>query len=167
MVTTTEVINLVLEKYKVDSSPGNFSLFIVRDNGEQKRLKDDEYPLITRVTLGPHEDVARIFLVDSRKTDEIRQVITLLFNRSLLTFLLHRCSNEVAQFLNLSLPECRAILERYDQELAREVAKIKERWVLKNNFTSQDFALKELFFYRYAELRRRIVSRMESLKVHL
>ncbi|XP_017131728.1 uncharacterized protein LOC108148922 [Drosophila elegans] len=126
MVTTTEVINLVLEKYKVDSSPGNFSLFIVRDNGEQKRLKDDEYPLITRVTLGPHEDVARMFLVDSRKTDEI--------------------SNEVAQFLNLSLPECRAILERYDQEVAREVAKIKER---------------------YAELRRRIVSRMESLKVHL
>ncbi|XP_037732139.1 uncharacterized protein LOC119563017 [Drosophila subpulchrella] len=126
MVTTTEVINLVLEKYKVDSSPGNFSLFIVRDNGEQKRLKDDEYPLITRVTLGPHEDVARMFLVDSRKTDEI--------------------SNEVAQFLNLSVPECRAILERYDQEIAREVAKIKER---------------------YAELRRRIVSRMESLKVHL
>ncbi|XP_052835578.1 uncharacterized protein LOC128252128 [Drosophila gunungcola] len=126
MVTTTEVINLVLEKYKVDSSPGNFSLFIVRDNGEQKRLKDDEYPLITRVTLGPHEDVARMFLVDSRKTDEI--------------------SNEVAQFLNLSLPECRSILERYDQEVAREVAKIKER---------------------YAELRRRIVSRMESLKVHL
>ncbi|KAH8251869.1 hypothetical protein KR038_009837 [Drosophila bunnanda] len=126
MVTTPEVINLVLEKYKVDSAAENFSLFIVRDNGEQKRLKDDEYPLITRVTLGPHEDVARMFLVDARKTDEI--------------------SNEVAQFLNLSLPECRAILERYDQEVAREVAKIKER---------------------YAELRRRIVSRMESLKVHL
>jgi len=35
---------------------------------------------------------------------------------------------------------------RYDQELAREVAKIKERWVLKNNFTSQDFALKENYF---------------------
>ncbi|XP_030369386.1 uncharacterized protein LOC115620330 [Scaptodrosophila lebanonensis] len=126
LVTTQEVINLVLEKYKVDSAPENFSLFIIRDNGEQKRLKDNEYPLITRVTLGPHEDVARLFLMDSRKTDEI--------------------SNEVAQFLNLSLPECRSILDRYDQEMAREVAKIKER---------------------YAELRRRIVSRMESLKVHL
>ncbi|EDW38953.1 GL13827 [Drosophila persimilis] len=126
MVTTPEVINLVLEKYKVDMAPENFSLFIMRDNGEQKRLKDEEYPLVTRVTLGPHEDVARLFLVDTRKTDEI--------------------SNEVAQFLNLSLPECRAILERYEQEVDREVAKIKER---------------------YAELRRRIVSRMESLKVHL
>lgn len=36
-------------------------------------------------------------------------------------------SNEVAQFLNLSLPECRAILDQYDQELAREVVKVKER----------------------------------------
>ncbi|EDV95049.1 serine-rich adhesin for platelets [Drosophila grimshawi] len=126
LVTTQEVINLVLEKYKVDSAAENFSLFIVRDNGEQKRLKDNEYPLITRITLGPHEDVARLFLVDARKTDEI--------------------SNEVAQFLNLSVPECRAILDRYDQELAREVVKIKER---------------------YAELSRRIVARMESLKVHL
>lgn len=42
-------------------------------------------------------------------------------------FLISQYSNEVAQFLNLSLPECRAILERYDQEVAREVAKIKER----------------------------------------
>jgi len=76
-------------------------------------------------------------------------------------------ANKFRQVTRPSCKGCRAILERYDQELAREVAKIKERWVLKNNFTSQDFALKELFFYRYAELRRRIVSRMESLKVHL
>uniref|UniRef100_A0A034VHH7 Ras association domain-containing protein 2 n=1 Tax=Bactrocera dorsalis TaxID=27457 RepID=A0A034VHH7_BACDO len=126
LVTTTEVINLLLEKYKVDSAVENFSLFIIRDNGEQKRLKETDYPLLTRVMMGPHEDVARLYLVDAKKTDEI--------------------SNEVAQFINLSLPECRAILERYDDELEREVAKVRER---------------------YAELRRRIISRMESLKVHL
>ena len=63
---------MVLEKYKVDSHAENFSLYIMRDNGEQKRLKENEYPLISRVMLGPHEEVARIFLVDSRKTEEIR-----------------------------------------------------------------------------------------------
>ncbi|XP_067618977.1 serine-rich adhesin for platelets [Eurosta solidaginis] len=126
LVTTNDVINLLLEKYKVDSGVENFSLFIIRDNGEQKRLKETDYPLISRVMMGPHEDVARLFLVDAKKTDEI--------------------SNEVAQFLNLSLPECRAILERYDDELEREMAKVRER---------------------YAELRRRIIKRMESLKVHL
>ncbi|CAD6993418.1 uncharacterized protein LOC101453581 [Ceratitis capitata] len=126
LVTTNEVINLLLEKYKVDSPAENFSLFIIRDNGEQKRLKETDYPLVTRIMMGPHEDVARLFLVDAKKTDEI--------------------SNEVAQFINLSLPECRAILERYDDELEREVVKVRER---------------------YAELRRRIINRMESLKVHL
>lgn len=33
LVNTQEVINLLLEKYKVDSKPINFALFIIRDNG--------------------------------------------------------------------------------------------------------------------------------------
>lgn len=33
LVNTQEVINLMLEKYKVDSYPQNFALFVVRDNG--------------------------------------------------------------------------------------------------------------------------------------
>lgn len=33
LVNTNEVINLMLEKYKVESDPKNFALFFVRDNG--------------------------------------------------------------------------------------------------------------------------------------
>lgn len=33
LVNTQEVINLILEKYKVDSDARNFALFVVRDNG--------------------------------------------------------------------------------------------------------------------------------------
>lgn len=72
LVNTQDVINLLLEKYKVESRSENFALYIVRDNGELKRLKDDEYPLIARVMLGPHEDVSRLFLMDSQSTTEIR-----------------------------------------------------------------------------------------------
>lgn len=72
LVSTQEVVNLLLEKYKVDSRPENFALFIIRDNGEQRRLKDDEYPLLVRIMLGPHEDVARLFLTDAYSTTEIR-----------------------------------------------------------------------------------------------
>lgn len=72
LVSTQDVINLLLEKYKVESRSENFALFIVRDNGEQKRLKNDDYPLIARIMLGPHEDVARLFLMDSQSTAEIR-----------------------------------------------------------------------------------------------
>lgn len=72
MLTTQEVINLVMEKYKVESKAENFGLFIIRDNGEQKRLKEDDFPLIVRIMQGPHEDVAKLFLMDAQETPEIR-----------------------------------------------------------------------------------------------
>lgn len=72
LVSTQDVVNLLLEKYKVESRPENFALYIIRDNGEQRRLKDDDYPLIVRIVLGPHEDVARLFLMDANSTTEIR-----------------------------------------------------------------------------------------------
>lgn len=75
LVSTQEVVNLLLEKYKVDSRPENFALYIIRDNGEQRRLKDDDYPLLARIILGPYEDVSRIFLMDTHTTSEIRYVL--------------------------------------------------------------------------------------------
>lgn len=72
LVSTQDIVNLLLEKYKVDSRPENFALFVIRDNGEQRRLRDDENPLVTRIMLGPHEDVARLFLTDAQNTSEIR-----------------------------------------------------------------------------------------------
>lgn len=107
LVDSREIINLLLEKYKVDSRPEHFALFIVRDNGEQTRVRLDDYPLVVRVLLGPHEDVARLFLVDSHFTSEI--------------------SSEVAQFINLSEYECKAILSRYQAEQEREEDKIKDK----------------------------------------
>ncbi|XP_050525973.1 ras association domain-containing protein 6 [Daktulosphaira vitifoliae] len=126
LVTTPEVINLVLDKYKVDGKAFQFSLFLVFDNGERRKLQDDEYPLVVRLIQGPHEDVARIYLMESRTTDEI--------------------SCDVAQFLNFSLPECKAILAGYDAEEEKHVNAIKAK---------------------YEEMRKRIRQRMEQLKVHL
>lgn len=76
-------------------------------NSEQKRLKDDEYPLVVRVLLGPHEDVVRLFLMDSHNTPEV--------------------SCEVAQFLNLSLAECRAILNQYYAQEEKETNRVREK----------------------------------------
>ncbi|XP_034950481.1 uncharacterized protein Rassf [Chelonus insularis] len=108
LVSTQEVINLMLDKYKVDAKPDNFALFVVRDNGEQRRLRDDEYPLEVRVSLGPHENVARLFLVDKLSTPEI--------------------SSDVAQFLNLSIAECHGILQRYHFEEERQISHLKEKY---------------------------------------
>lgn len=74
---------------------------------EQRRLRDDEYPLLVRVMLGPHEDVSKLFLMDRQNTEEI--------------------SSEVAQFLNLSIAECRAILLRYQEEEERETKRVRAK----------------------------------------
>lgn len=61
-----------------------------------------------RVVLGPHENVARLFLVDKLSTPEI--------------------SSDVAQFLNLSLAECHGILQRYHYEEERQILLLKEKY---------------------------------------
>lgn len=72
LLNCQEIINLVMDKYKIESKAENFALFIVRDNGEQKKLTSDDCPLLARLLLGPHEDVARLFLMDEMQTPEIR-----------------------------------------------------------------------------------------------
>lgn len=72
LLSTQDIVTLVMEKYKIQSKAENFSLFIVRDNGEQKKLTAEDFPLLTRVLIGPHEDVARLFLMDEMQTVEIR-----------------------------------------------------------------------------------------------
>lgn len=72
LLSTQEIISLVMDKYKVESKAENFALFIVRDNGEQKKLSNEDYPLMARILMGPHEDVARLFLMDAQETHEIR-----------------------------------------------------------------------------------------------
>ncbi|XP_076047160.1 ras association family member [Oratosquilla oratoria] len=108
LVTANEVLNMFLEKYKVEMSASNFALFVLKDNGECRRIREDEYPLITRVMLGPHEEVAKFFIMDAQYTQEV--------------------SPQVAQFLNLSLAECRAILLQYHREEQRQLESLKKKY---------------------------------------
>ncbi|CAG2184065.1 unnamed protein product, partial [Oppiella nova] len=84
-----------------------FSLFVLRDNGECKRLQDNEFPLITRVMLGPNESAAKVFIFNKNK-DEI--------------------SSEVAQYLRLSNPELQMFLKKFEEEEIREINKLKKRF---------------------------------------
>lgn len=72
LLNSQEIINLVMDKYKIESKAENFALFIIRDNGEQKKLTNEDFPLLTRVLMGPHEDVSKLFLMDAGETQEIR-----------------------------------------------------------------------------------------------
>ena len=50
-----QVVATLLEKYKIESSPGDYSLYLVRETGERRLVGDHKCPLTLRVTQGPHE----------------------------------------------------------------------------------------------------------------
>ncbi|KAK2726268.1 ras association domain-containing protein 4-like [Artemia franciscana] len=108
LVSSQEVMNMVLEKYKIESQSSSFALYLIRENGEARKLRDDENPLILRVLLGPNEDVAKLYLMDSTATTEI--------------------SSAVAQYLNLSQVECRSILAKFAEEEEKEIEQTRLRY---------------------------------------
>jgi len=109
LVSTQEVVNMLLDKYRVECPASNFCLFIIKDNGERRRVRDEEYPLLLRVTLGPDESVAKLFLVEREGEDS------------------HEVSAAVAQFIHLSDFECNSILRLFCEEEEREVQQIKNK----------------------------------------
>ena len=100
---------MLLDKYRVECPASNFSLFVVKDNGERRRVKEDEYPLLLCVMQGPDESVAKLFLVESEGEGS------------------HEVSAAVAQFLRLSDFELQSILRLYCEEEEREVQLIKNK----------------------------------------
>ncbi|XP_043243672.1 ras association domain-containing protein 4-like [Amphibalanus amphitrite] len=108
LVTCREMIDMVLDKYRVEDRADNFALYIVWDSGERRRLRSDEYPLLTRIASGPSEAAARLFVMDRETTAEIR--------------------SDVAQYINLTDVECTAILQKYREEEERHIQHIKDKF---------------------------------------
>ena len=47
----------------------DFRVFKLYSITERRRLTESECPLLTRVNLGPHEDAAKLYVMDNRTTD--------------------------------------------------------------------------------------------------
>lgn len=108
LVNAPEVINQLLDKFKVENLPQDFALYIVYDNGECRVMQDDEYPLLYRVMLGPDEHVAKLFIMNREDTTEVPY--------------------EVAQYLNFTHVELAAFIKKFNEEEEREVEKIRTRF---------------------------------------
>ncbi|XP_033267996.1 ras association domain-containing protein 4 isoform X3 [Orcinus orca] len=70
-MTTLQVLTLLLNKFRVENGPSEFALYIVHESGERTKLKDSEYPLISRILHGPCEKIARIFLMEADLGEEV------------------------------------------------------------------------------------------------
>nr|XP_046231544.1 ras association domain-containing protein 6 isoform X2 [Scatophagus argus]XP_046231545.1 ras association domain-containing protein 6 isoform X2 [Scatophagus argus] len=106
-MTTNQVIEQLLNKFKIENEPQEFALYCVHQSGEKRKLSDKDQPLWERILQGPSEDIMRIFLMDMDEEE---------------------VSNDVAQYLNLELPILEQVLLKLREEENREIQRITGKY---------------------------------------
>ncbi|XP_055460189.1 ras association domain-containing protein 4 [Psammomys obesus] len=103
-MTTQQVLTLLLNKFRVEDGPSEFALYIVHESGEQTKLKDSEYPLISRILHGPCEKIVKIFLMEADLSEEV--------------------PHDVAQYIKFEMPVLDSFVEKLKEEEEREIVKL-------------------------------------------
>ncbi|XP_059400897.1 ras association domain-containing protein 2-like [Carassius carassius] len=107
-MTTAQVMRVLLNKFKIENSPDEFSLYFVHTSGERHRLKPNDHPLALRVLRGPCEQVSKMFLME---TDQVEEV-----------------THDVAQYIKFELPVLQSFIAKLQEEEEREMQKLKKRY---------------------------------------
>lgn len=103
-MTTQQVLTLLLNKFRVEDGPSEFALYTVHESGEQTKLKDCEYPLISRILHGPCEKIVKIFLMEADLSEEV--------------------PHDVAQYIKFEMPVLDSFVEKLKEEEEREIIKL-------------------------------------------
>ncbi|XP_073097283.1 ras association domain-containing protein 4 isoform X3 [Manis javanica] len=103
-MTARHVLILLLNKFRVENGPSEFALYVVHESGERTKLKDSEYPLISRILHGPCEKIARIFLMEADLGEEV--------------------PHDVAQYIKFEMPVLDSFVEKLKEEEEREIIKL-------------------------------------------
>eukprot|EP00794_Sanderia_malayensis_P012321 gene12321-13592_t len=103
-----DVVEMLLKKFQIINRPTQFALFTVYESGGVKKLQSDTAPLIQRLTLGPCEDVSKIFIMETAMQQDV--------------------THEVASFCNFAMYELEIFLQKFKEEEEREVQKMIQRY---------------------------------------
>ncbi|KAM9197796.1 ras association domain-containing protein 4 [Dugong dugon] len=103
-MTTLQVLTLLLNKFRVENDPEEFALYVVHESGERMKLKDHEYPLISRILHGPCEKIAKLFLMETDLGEEVPY--------------------DVAQYIKFEMPVLDSFVEKLKEEEEREIIKL-------------------------------------------
>ncbi|XP_029025641.1 ras association domain-containing protein 6 [Betta splendens] len=106
-MTTYQVIEQLLNKFKIQNDPQEFALYCVHQSGEKKKLSNRDEPLWERFLQGPSDDIMKIFLMDADEEE---------------------VSNDVAQYLNLELPLLEQVLQKLQEEENREIQMVINKY---------------------------------------
>lgn len=106
-MTTSQVIEQLLNKFKIENDPQEFALYCVHQSGEKRKLNDRDHPLWERILQGPSDDIMKIFLMDMDEEE---------------------VSNDVAQYLNLELPILEQVLLKLTEEENMEIQRVISKY---------------------------------------
>uniref|UniRef100_A0A3B5LVI3 Ras association domain family member 4a n=1 Tax=Xiphophorus couchianus TaxID=32473 RepID=A0A3B5LVI3_9TELE len=107
-MTTGQVLNLLLHKFRVENNSEDFVLYMVHESGERTRLKNDEHPLVTRVLYGPCEKISKIFITEADLGEEV--------------------TYDVAQYIKFEIPVLDSFVEKLKEEEEREIVKLTKKY---------------------------------------
>uniref|UniRef100_A0A669B2U0 Ras association domain family member 4a n=1 Tax=Oreochromis niloticus TaxID=8128 RepID=A0A669B2U0_ORENI len=107
-MTTGQVLNLLLHKFRVENKAEEFVLYMVHESGERTRLRDGEYPLVTRVLYGPCEKISKIFITEADLGEEV--------------------TYDVAQYIKFEIPVLDSFVEKLKEEEEREIIKLTKKY---------------------------------------
>ncbi|XP_042593133.1 ras association domain-containing protein 4a isoform X2 [Cyprinus carpio] len=107
-LTTQQVLNLLLNKFRVENKADEFGLYLVHESGERAKLKDTEYPLVSRLLHGPCEKIARIFIMEKDLGEEI--------------------TYDVAQYIKFEMPVLGSFIKKLKEEEEREILKLTRKY---------------------------------------
>ncbi|KAJ8248524.1 hypothetical protein GJAV_G00242940 [Gymnothorax javanicus] len=107
-MTTLQVLSLLLNKFRVENEPDEFALYVVHESGERTRLKDTEFPLMTRILHGPCEKIAKIFIMEADLGEEV--------------------TYDVAQYIKFEMPVLDSFVQKLKEEEEREISKLTTKY---------------------------------------
>uniref|UniRef100_A0A096MIH9 Ras association domain family member 4a n=1 Tax=Poecilia formosa TaxID=48698 RepID=A0A096MIH9_POEFO len=107
-MTTGQVLNLLLHKFRVENNSEDFVLYMVHESGERTRLKNDEHPLVARVLYGPCEKISKIFITEADLGEEV--------------------TYDVAQYIKFEIPVLDSFVEKLKEEEEREIVKLTKKY---------------------------------------
>ncbi|KAM7408799.1 hypothetical protein PAMA_002495 [Pampus argenteus] len=107
-MTTVQVLNLLLHKFRVENKSEEFVFYMVHESGERVRLRDGEYPLVARVLYGPCEKISKIFITEADLGEEV--------------------TYDVAQYIKFEIPVLDSFVEKLKEEEEREINKLTKKY---------------------------------------
>ncbi|KAM4747937.1 ras association domain-containing protein 2 isoform 2-T2 [Rhinophrynus dorsalis] len=108
-MSTPQVLKLLLNKFKIENSATEFSLYMVHTSGEKRKLTDSDYPLIARILQGPCELVSKVFLMEKDQVEEV--------------------TYDVAQYIKFEMPVLSSFIQKLKEEEDREINKLMRRYM--------------------------------------